>query len=72
MYPLWQQQLHEAYRAKHQLVTQQLPSVVLYSNGQGTKSVTYTRTNLSQLDGHIAELERKLGMRRRRAISVRF
>jgi hypothetical protein len=66
--------LRDAESARHELAIGRRASVVSYGQGDGGhKSVTYTRTTLSQLDGYIADLKRQLGYRStRRAIGVRF
>jgi hypothetical protein len=44
-----------------------------YTQGDGNKSVTYTRANLAQLQQMIMLLQRQLGITRgRRALSPRF
>lgn len=43
-----------------------------YTQGDGSKSVTYTRANLGQLQAYISELQYALGIRRRRAIRAIF
>lgn len=70
---IWQQQLRDAYAARHKLLIQQMPSAVLYTAGDGgSKSVTFSRTSIGALNEYIADLERKLGMRRRRALRAVF
>jgi hypothetical protein len=64
--------LTDAQLARHNLMTGALPSVVSYGNGDGTKSVTYTRANLGALDAYIQSLLRALGLGRRRAVGVLF
>lgn len=48
------------------------PISVSYSQETGAKSVTYTQANLQQLQGYILELQRTLGINRRRATGIRF
>lgn len=68
-----QQWLTDALNARHKLLTGAQPNVVLYASGEGSRSVTYTRTSLSNLSMYITELQAALGMApRRRAIGVRF
>jgi hypothetical protein len=43
-----------------------------YSQGEGSRSVTYTRATLPQLTAFISELQAALGMRRRARQPVRF
>lgn len=45
-----------------------------YTQGDGTKSITYTRTNVQQLTVLIRQLQQALGIipRARRAISIQF
>lgn len=63
------QWLTEAQQAMHDLVTGAKGESYSYSQGDGAKSVTYTRANIGQLRGYIAELKAQLGVRRaRRAI----
>ena len=64
--------LADAQAAYHQLMTGAKPSVVMYAQGDGTRSVTYTRTNVGQLAAYIASLQMQLGYRPRRAIGLRF
>lgn len=68
-----QQMLTEAQTALHALVTGTKPQVVIYNNGAGQKSVTYTKTNMDDLRTHINELQRALGITpRRRALAIGF
>ena len=44
-----------------------------YAQGNGSRGVTYTRANISQLTERIRNLTKALGLSRsRRAIAVRF
>ncbi|WP_225548142.1 gpW family protein [Chromobacterium violaceum] len=67
-----QQWLTEAQMALHRLSTGALGESYSYTQGDGTKSVTYTRANLAQLQQHINDLMYALGMRRRRPIRPVF
>jgi hypothetical protein len=69
-----QQRLTDAEQARHELAIGRRASVVSYGQGDGGhRAVTYTRTNLAQLDAYIAGLRRQLGHHSpRRAIGVRF
>ena len=67
-----QQWLCEAQTGRHELVTGRRAQMVAYGNGDGTKTVTYTRANLADLDNYIASLMAALGIGRRRAVGVRF
>ncbi|OVE45615.1 hypothetical protein CBW21_22420 [Chromobacterium violaceum] len=58
--------------ALHRLSTGALGESYSYTQGDGTKSVTYTRANLAQLQQHINDLMYALGMRRRRPIRPVF
>ncbi len=68
----WQQQLADAYDARHKLMTGKLPRVVMYNAGEGGRSVTYTKTDIGALESYIAALETRLRIRRRRPVAVRF
>ena len=68
-----QQWLTDGQQALQDLSTGNKPTVVLYNSGEGSRSVTYTRTNQSLLEARIRDLARALGLSRgRRAIGVRF
>lgn len=43
-----------------------------YSEGNGTRSVTYNSAQLGDLRAYIEQLQTQLGYRARRAIAVRF
>jgi hypothetical protein len=43
-----------------------------YSQGEGSRSVTYTRANLGQLTAFIGELQAALGIRRASRRPIRF
>lgn len=49
-----------------------LPQTVSYAEGQGQRSVTYTRANLGELVSYIESLQTQLGYRARRAIGTFF
>ena len=67
-----QQWLADAQTARHELVTGRRAQMVAYGQGDGTKSVTYTRANLADIDNYIASLTNALGLGRRRAVGVAF
>ncbi|PRP68604.1 hypothetical protein BUE93_21425 [Chromobacterium amazonense] len=67
-----QQWLTEAQQAMHRLSTGAMGESYSYSQGDGSRSVTYTRANLAQLQQHINALMYALGMRRRRPIRPVF
>ena len=67
-----QSRLADAQAAYHSLMIGQNLSVVSYGQGDGTKSVTYTRTNINALAAYIAQLQMQMGYRARRAIGLRF
>lgn len=65
--------LSAAQQALQDLTTGGKPETVSYGQGDGTKSVTYTRANIGQLQQRIRGLGRALGLvGSRRAIGVRF
>lgn len=57
-----QQWLLDAQTAMHDLMTGVKPKVVLYTQGDGQKSVTYTEANIANLRGYIQELKAQLGI----------
>lgn len=67
-----QQWLTEAQQALHDLSTGAKGESFSYTQGDGSKSITYTRANIGQLQQHINELMYALGIRRRRAIRPVF
>lgn len=67
-----QQWLAAAQMSLNQLSTGAKLEVASYTQGDGTKSVTYTRANLGELQMYIQELQYALGLRRRRAIRPIF
>ena len=64
--------LQQAQTARHELVTGRRAQMVAYGQGDGTKTVTYTRSNLADIDAYIASLMSALGLGRRRPVYVRF
>lgn len=65
--------LGQAQQALQNLMTGQLAATVSYAEGQGQRSVTYTKANLPDLREWIGELNAALGRgRQRRAIGVMF
>ena len=70
-----QQRLADALDAKHALATGAKGEAFSYSQGDGTKTVTYTRANIAQLDSYIAalssEIRRRQGLGGRRPLRFR-
>lgn len=66
--------LNEALQARHQLTVGTKPTVVLYSAGEGSRSVTFARASLPNLNAYINELMQALGTGhgRSRGIRVNF
>lgn len=64
--------LTNAQQAYNDLLIGNKPISVSYSQETGAKSVTYTQANMQQLQGYIMDLQRTLGINRRRANGVRF
>jgi len=65
--------LTQAQTAYTALMTGSKGETFSYAQGEGSKSVTYTRANVANLTYFIAEIQRALGIRgRRRAIRFRF
>lgn len=65
--------LTSAQQALQDLTVGGKPEAVAYGQGDGTKSVTYTRAEIGQLQQRIRQLARALGLvGSRRAIGVRF
>ncbi|MGI4850455.1 MAG: gpW family head-tail joining protein [Janthinobacterium lividum] len=62
--------LQQAVAARHTLMINQSPTVVLYSAGEGSRSVTYSKTSLPTLNNYIDVLSRACGMRGRRGAIV--
>ena len=67
-----QQWLSDAQQAMHDLSIGGKGESYSYTQGDGSKSVTYTRANLADLQAHILALQYALGIRRRRAIRPVF
>lgn len=67
-----QQWLIEAQQALHELSTGAKGESYSYTQGDGSKAVTYTRADLGALQAHILALQYALGIRRRRAIRPVF
>lgn len=67
-----QQWLADAQQALHDLSTGAKGESYSYTQGDGAKSVTYTRANLGELQQYILSLQYALGLRRRRAIRASF
>jgi hypothetical protein len=69
-----QQWLLEAQTALHQLSVGSKAETVGYTQGDSSKSVTYTRATLATLQAHITALKRQLGIpsRSRHAITPFF
>ncbi len=65
--------LLEAQAALHKLAVGAQPITVMYAQGDGTKSVTYSPARMPALVAHIAALKAQLGIGRgRRPLGVRF
>jgi hypothetical protein len=64
--------LTEAQGVLHKLTIGGQPQVVSYSQGDGSKGVTYTAANIGTLVEYIGELVDTLNGRRRRAIGCSF
>lgn len=64
--------LTDAQSAYNELATGRKPQVVLYSQGDGQKSVTFTKTSMPELAAYIQQLQAALGIGRRRALFPRF
>lgn len=61
-------EVYDAFASGQQVVT------VTYSQGGGTRTVTYNKdsTNLGMLDGLISELQQRLGIIRKARRQIRF
>ena len=57
-----QQWLLDSQQALHDLITGGKPVSVTYVQGDGQKMVTYTKANIGNLRGYIAELKTQLGI----------
>lgn len=64
--------LAEAQAALHSLMIGMNTTTVTYSTGDGTRSVTYTQTDIKQVQAYIAQLQTQLGYRARRALGFRL
>lgn len=68
-----QQWLTQAQQAYQDLMMGNKPEIVSYTQGDGNRSVTYTRANLGALQQRIRELTAALGLSApRHAIGVLF
>ena len=67
-----QQWLMDAQQAYHDLSTGAKGESYSYTQGDGAKSVSYTRASLADLQAYILELQYAMGIRRRRAIRAIF
>ncbi len=67
-----QANLAAAQAALDQLLRGARVATASYSEGGGTRSVTYTKTDVGTLRNYIDDLQSQLGYRARRAIGVRF
>lgn len=67
-----QANLAAAQSALQQLVTGGKVASVTYSQGEGTRTVSYTRAQLGDLQAYIEGLQTQLGYRARRALGMRF
>ena len=65
------QWLSEAQTAQHNLMTGAQGENYAYTQGDGSKSVTYTRANIGQLTAYIQSLKAQLGISRGRR-PIRF
>ena len=63
--------LKEAVLAKHSLSVGTKEVIVTYGNGDGNRSVTFTRATLANLNSYIEELKMALGMQHGRARAIR-
>jgi hypothetical protein len=66
------QWLTEAQKAYHTLLIGGQGVSYNYTQGDGNKSVTYTKADLPNLSGHIAQLQAALGIGTRRAFRIRY
>lgn len=57
-----QKWLLEAQLAHHNLMTGSQGEALSYTQGDGTKSITFTRTNVGQLTAYIQLLKAQLGI----------
>jgi hypothetical protein len=70
--PALQAALAAAQTALIALESGQMVATVSYAQGEGNRSVTYTRADSGRLRQLIADLQAALGMRPRRAIGISF
>jgi hypothetical protein len=72
--PTLEQWLREAQTALHELSIGGKVEAAAYTQGEGSKSITFTRGDMAQLRAHIAALKAQLGVRdhSRRAIRPYF
>ncbi len=70
--PALQASLAQAQAALIALETGQMVATVSYAQGEGNRSVTYTRADSGRLRELIKDLQAALGLRSRRAIRVSF
>lgn len=64
--------LQQAQQARFELATGKKGVSFSYTQGDGTRSVTYSQANMKELLALIQELQRALGMGRRRAMGVKY
>ncbi|CAI1700152.1 MULTISPECIES: gpW family protein [Serratia] len=64
--------LGEAQQAKFDLMLGKRGISFSYTQGDGTRSVTYQQTNIDQLNELITEIQTALGIGRRRAVRFRW
>lgn len=67
-----QANLAAAQAALQQLATGAQVTTVSYTEGQGMRTVTYSRAKVGDLQAYIESLQTQLGFRARRAIGMRF
>jgi len=71
--PTLRQWLFQAQQALHELSTGEKGESYSYTQGDGAKSVTYSRANIGMLTAHIAALKAQLGIGGgRRPLRFRF
>jgi hypothetical protein len=70
--PALQAYLAQAQAALIALETGGMVATVSYAQGEGNRSVTYTRADSGRLRQLIVDLQAALGIRSRRAIGVSF
>ena len=67
-----QEMLQKAQQARFDLATGQKGVSFSYTQGDGTRSVTYTQANMNDLLALIQELQMALGISCRRAVGFRY